>query len=91
MSNSDDPHNAVAQAPPPPPPPAAADLESGAAGRGGGVSVIMERWKRQDLLKKGSLASRAFGFLCSFLAFVIMASNKHGDWREFDHYEEYRW
>ncbi|XP_057808231.1 CASP-like protein 4B4 [Salvia miltiorrhiza] len=81
MPNSNDP------TPQPPPTPAAADLESG----GGGISVIVERWKREDLLQKCSLASRALGFIFSFLAFVIMASNKHGDWRDFDHYDEYRY
>ncbi|KAH6757124.1 hypothetical protein C2S53_007962 [Perilla frutescens var. hirtella] len=99
MSNSNDPttQNATQQQPPPPnpaqqpPPPAAVDLESGRAARGGVVSNIMEKWKKEDLLKRGSSASRGFGFIFSFLAFVIMASNHHGDWRDFDHYEEYRY
>lgn len=51
----------------------------------------MRRWKREDLLKSGSLASRVFGFVFSLLAFVIMASNQHGDWKDFDKYEEYRY
>lgn len=88
MPDSDDP--TPQNAPTEPPPPPAADLESG----GGGVSDIVERWKREDLMKKGSLASRVVGFIFSFLAFVIMATNKHGDrsdWRNFDHYDEYRY
>lgn len=98
MSNSNDPtpQNATQASPPPPgpeqqPPPAAVDLESGAAPRGGAVSDIMGKWKKEDLLRKGSSASRGFAFIFSFLAFVIMASNNHGDWRDFDHYEEYRY
>ncbi|KAL0375407.1 UNVERIFIED_CONTAM: CASP-like protein 4B1 [Sesamum radiatum] len=69
--------------------PAAVDMESRAVG-GGGVSNIVSRWKREDLLKKGSIASRGFGFVFSLLAFIIMATNKHGDWKDFDRYEEYR-
>lgn len=57
---------------------------------GGGVGNILRRWQREDFLKRGSQALRALGFLFSVLAFVIMASNKHGDWKDFDKYEEYR-
>ncbi|XP_051130338.1 CASP-like protein 4B1 [Andrographis paniculata] len=84
---------------PQPPPP---DLETGGpappavrgAGDGdgdGGVASIVERWKREDVLKKTSLASRGLGFVFSLLSFIVMATNKHGDWREFDNYEEYRY
>ncbi|KAL8526560.1 hypothetical protein ACS0TY_015666 [Phlomoides rotata] len=83
MSNPD--AQKVAESPPP-----AVDLENGAVG-GGGVSEIVRRWKREDLLKKCSLASRGLGFVFSFLAFVLMASNKHGDWKDFDKYDEYRY
>ncbi|XP_042054938.1 CASP-like protein 4B2 [Salvia splendens] len=69
------------------PAPAATDLESG----GLSVDVIMERWKTEDLLQKCSLASRVFGFIFSFLTLIIMATNIHGDWRDFYHYEEYRY
>ncbi|KAL1549083.1 hypothetical protein AAHA92_17229 [Salvia divinorum] len=65
--------------------PAATDLESG------GVSVIVERWKKEDLLEKCSLGSRVFAFFFSFLTLLIMATNIHGDWRDFYHYEEYRY
>ncbi|PIN19693.1 hypothetical protein CDL12_07621 [Handroanthus impetiginosus] len=78
------------QSPPPPLPPAASDLERGTAA-GGGVSNIFRRWKREDLLKRCLLASRLTGFVFSLLAFVIMASNRHGDWKEFEKYEEYRY
>ncbi|KAL0310037.1 UNVERIFIED_CONTAM: CASP-like protein 4B1 [Sesamum radiatum] len=85
MPNSDysNPQKATPSAP------AAIDVESRAAG-GGGVSNIVSRWKREDLLKRSSIASRGFGFVFSLLAFIIMATNKHGDWKDFDKYEEYR-
>lgn len=91
MTKPDDSKPEENVTPSPPPPPAAGDLENqrGAAG-GGGVSNILRRWKREDLLKRGSLAFRSFGFLFSLLAFIIMASNKHGDGKDFDDYEEYR-
>ncbi|CAA0827475.1 CASP-like protein 4B1 [Striga hermonthica] len=58
---------------------------------GGGVSNIVRRWQREDLLKRSSLALRCIGLVFSLLAFVIMVTNKHGDWRDFDKYEEYRY
>ncbi|XP_057801110.1 CASP-like protein 4B1 [Salvia miltiorrhiza] len=73
-------------------PPPAADVENQrAAAAGGGVSNILQRWRREGILKRGSLAFRAFGLLFSLLAFIIMATNQHGDGREFDKYEEYRY
>lgn len=96
MSNLEDPSpkNATASPPveaPPAPPAAAGDIESQTAGETGfGVSEIIRRWRREDGLKRGSLALRGFGLLFSLLTFVIMASNKHGDWMNFDKYEEYR-
>uniref|UniRef100_A0A7N0UC09 CASP-like protein n=1 Tax=Kalanchoe fedtschenkoi TaxID=63787 RepID=A0A7N0UC09_KALFE len=76
--------------------PAAADVENQqapapAAGVGGGVSEIVGRWKREDLVKRGCVALRGLALLFSFLSFVIMATNKHGDGRNFDQYEEYRY
>ncbi|KAJ8898985.1 hypothetical protein K2173_008487 [Erythroxylum novogranatense] len=56
-----------------------------------GVGQIMRRWKRDDMLKKGSVVLRGAALLFSLLAFVITASNKHGDWKDFDKYEEYRY
>ncbi|KAG8374462.1 hypothetical protein BUALT_Bualt11G0134700 [Buddleja alternifolia] len=83
-------------APSAPPPAAARDLENqtpaaGGGGGGGGISNILRRWKREDLIKRGSLVCRGLGLVFSLLAFIIMASNKHGDWRNFDRYEEYRY
>ncbi|KAJ4830693.1 hypothetical protein Tsubulata_028410 [Turnera subulata] len=89
MSNTEDtvPPNKRPESPAPGDTPAA-DVETGS---GFGVAAITRRWRREDLLKRGSWALRGLGFLFSLLAFVIMASNKHGDWRDFDHYEEYRY
>ncbi|KAL5550705.1 hypothetical protein UlMin_000881 [Ulmus minor] len=57
----------------------------------GGVTGILRRWKRDDLLRRGSLALRGLAFLFCLLSFIIMVSNKHGDWKNFDNYEEYRY
>ncbi|XP_030465966.2 CASP-like protein 4B1 [Syzygium oleosum] len=88
------------QSPPPSAPPAP-DVESrGAAaaapaaaggGSGMGVSAIVRRWRRDDLIRKGSLVLRGLALLFSLLAFIIMASNKHGGWKDFDNYEEFRY
>ncbi|KAI6675263.1 hypothetical protein NL676_003169 [Syzygium grande] len=65
--------------------------ESQAAVAGLGVSSVLRRWKREDMLRKGGLASRGSAFLFSLLAFIITASNEHGGWRDFHKYEEYRY
>ncbi|OAY75764.1 CASP-like protein 4B4 [Ananas comosus] len=66
---------------------------SAAAGDGGAAAVtsVLRRWKREDLVEKSSLLLRAAALLLSLISFVVMASNKHGDWKEFDNYEEYRY
>lgn len=70
---------------------AAADapLPAGRAA-GFGVSSIMRRWRRDGLLRRGSLASRGLALLFSLLAFVITVTNRHGGWKDFDKYEEFR-
>ncbi|KAK6125995.1 hypothetical protein DH2020_015183 [Rehmannia glutinosa] len=90
------PENVTPSPAPAPPPQAVGDVENqtaatGGGGGGGGITNILRRWKREDLLKRSSLALRCVGFVFSLLAFIIMASNKHGDWKEFDKYEEYRY
>ncbi|XVE76634.1 hypothetical protein DITRI_Ditri12bG0189200 [Diplodiscus trichospermus] len=67
------------------------DVENPKPGLGFGVSAITRRWKREDLLKKGSLVARGLALVFSLLSLVIMASNKHGGWKDFDKYEEYRY
>uniref|UniRef100_A0A0E0DQ71 CASP-like protein n=1 Tax=Oryza meridionalis TaxID=40149 RepID=A0A0E0DQ71_9ORYZ len=87
--------------------PAAADVEKGAAAAdanvdGGGapaaaasgegvVGAVVRRWRRQDLLEKSGSALRVAAWAFSLLAFVVMGANDHGDWRQFEHYEEYRY
>ncbi|RZC82482.1 hypothetical protein C5167_045273 [Papaver somniferum] len=70
-------------------PPPEADVESQASLTE--ISSILRRWKKENLLNKGSLFLRGGTLFFSFLAFVIMASNKHGDWEDFDKYQEYRY
>ncbi|CAA7392873.1 unnamed protein product [Spirodela intermedia] len=48
-------------------------------------------WRRQSLLEKDTVVLRAVGCLFSALAFLVMVTNKHGDWKEFEKYEEYRY
>ncbi|XWS60017.1 hypothetical protein CRYUN_Cryun08bG0172200 [Craigia yunnanensis] len=69
----------------------ATNVENPTPGVAFGVSPITRRWKREDLLKRGSLIARGSALLFSLLSFIIMASNKHGDWKNFDKYEEYRY
>ncbi|KAJ8551013.1 hypothetical protein K7X08_000383 [Anisodus acutangulus] len=72
--------------------PVTGDAESQTpAPAGTGVGHITRRWKREDLLKKGCFGLRCIALIFSLMAFIIMASNKHGDWRDFDKYEEYRY
>ncbi|MCE5166516.1 hypothetical protein HAX54_021081 [Datura stramonium] len=71
--------------------PATGDMESQTPAPGTSVEHIIERWKRDDLRKKTSLGLRCIALVFSLLAFIIMASNKHGDWKDFSRYEEYRY
>ncbi|XP_024019541.1 CASP-like protein 4B1 isoform X2 [Morus notabilis] len=93
MTNSEDggkQQSHVGSAPTAPP---TADLENPTTEETAsiGVAGILRRWKREDLLRRGSLALRGLAFLFSLLSFIIMASNKHGDWKNFDRYEEFRY
>ncbi|KAG5092399.1 hypothetical protein JHK82_051177 [Glycine max] len=74
-----------------PPVAPSAPSESHHAAASGGIGGILRRWKREDLIKRGSLGLRGIALLFCLISFIIMASNKHGDWREFDKYEEYRY
>lgn len=84
---TDDTTKAAPESPAPP----AGDVESQTPATGFGVTGILRRWRREDLVKRGSLALRGLGFLFSLLAFIVMASNSHGGWEDFDKYEEYRY
>ncbi|KAK1351554.1 hypothetical protein POM88_054241 [Heracleum sosnowskyi] len=86
--------------PPPSPPVVANGVEQGQTpsadvekGQTPSVSVvkmtkITRSWRREDLYKNGSLALHVIGLLFSFLALMIMATNKH-DGQNFTDYEEY--
>lgn len=102
MSNLDDPKSNNQHVEPTrtePTAPPVADVENQAnsatapptSGFGfGGAAAIVQRWRREDLIKKAALALRVLALIFSLLAFLIMASNKHGDWKNFDRYDEYR-
>ncbi|XP_052146111.1 CASP-like protein 4B2 [Oryza glaberrima] len=64
-----------------------------AAGGGGGgvVDSVVARWRREDMLDKSPLALHAAAAAFAFVALVLVASNQHGDWMEFDRYQEYRY
>ncbi|QCE12047.1 hypothetical protein DEO72_LG10g3287 [Vigna unguiculata] len=76
---------------PPAAPSAPSESQRTSATSGGGIAGILRRWKREDLMKRASLALRGIALFLSLISFIVMASNKHGDWRDFDKYEEYRY
>ena len=72
--------------------PPAEGSDAGAGGRSGGVvGAALRRWRAQDVLERSGSALRAGAWALSLLAFLVMACNEHGDWKQFDRYEEYRW
>ncbi|BAT83991.1 hypothetical protein VIGAN_04125000 [Vigna angularis var. angularis] len=76
---------------PPVAPSAPTESQRTSATGGGGIAGILRQWKREDLMKRGSLALRGIALFLSLISFIVMASNKHGDRRDFDKYEEYRY
>ncbi|MED6125055.1 hypothetical protein PIB30_064838 [Stylosanthes scabra] len=62
-----------------------------ASSNDGGIAGILRRWKRKELVKKWALPLRVAALVLSLLSFLIMASNKHGDWRDFSIYDEYKY
>ncbi|KAL6630987.1 hypothetical protein ACP70R_028327 [Stipagrostis hirtigluma subsp. patula] len=71
---------------------------AGAPAQGGGeaagpgvVGAVVRRWRAQDLLDRAGSVLRAAAWALSLLAFLVMACNEHGDWKQFDRYEEYRY
>ncbi|KAJ3688304.1 hypothetical protein LUZ61_017468 [Rhynchospora tenuis] len=72
----------------------AAPTSGSTTGEGGGeaaVASVVRRWRREDMLDKATLILRAAAWFFSVISFLVMAANKHGDWKEFDKYEEYRY
>jgi hypothetical protein len=61
-----------------------------ARGGGGVVDSVVARWRREDMLDKSPLALHAAAAAFAFVALVLLASNQHGDWMQFDRYQEYR-
>ncbi|KAL6955251.1 hypothetical protein U1Q18_005606 [Sarracenia purpurea var. burkii] len=90
MSTTNDPTKKADESPPPSTAPPAGDMENQVP-VSWTVSGIVRRWKREDLLKRGSFGLRGLALLFSILAFIIMASNNHRDWQKFNNYEEYRY
>lgn len=91
MSTADDSTSATNTTHVKSPPPPADEAPPSTPGGGSGVSRILRRWKREDMIKRGSLGLRGIAVFFSLVSFIVMASNKHGDWRQFDRYEEYRY
>lgn len=88
MSNSDDKNQAASL--PVGAPPMDVEGQTPAPVTASGVSAITRRSRRDDLLKRGSLALRGVALFFSLIAFIVMVSNKHGDGKDFDEYEEFR-
>ncbi|XP_028764547.1 CASP-like protein 4B1 [Neltuma alba] len=70
--------------------PAAADEALTAPG-GGGFSDLLQREKRENLLKRSLLGLRVMALLSSLAGFMVMASNSHGHGFDFNKFEEYRY
>ncbi|XP_027337260.1 CASP-like protein 4B4 [Abrus precatorius] len=64
---------------------------TGARGSGASAAGVLQLWKRKDMLKRGSLGFRGIALFFSLISFILVASNNHGDWKEFDKYQEYRY
>ncbi|KAG2628392.1 CASP-like protein 4B4 [Panicum virgatum] len=72
--------------------PPAEGADAAAGGRSGGVvGAALLRWRAQDVLERSGSALRAGAWALSLLAFLVMVCNEHGDWKQFDRYEEYRY
>ena len=52
---------------------------------------VVKKMKRENMLSILSLSLRWSSFVFSFLAFVVMLSNRHGEGINFEEYEEYRY
>jgi len=69
-----------------------ADGGGGARTRSSGVvDSVAARWRREDMLDKIPLALHASAAAFAFVALVLVASNQHGDWMQFDRYQEYKY
>ncbi|AES86867.1 transmembrane protein, putative [Medicago truncatula] len=48
---------------------------------------ILQRWKREDSLKRASLGLRGVYSIFLLTSFLLVASNNHGYWENFDHHD----
>ncbi|WOH08072.1 hypothetical protein DCAR_0727509 [Daucus carota subsp. sativus] len=91
MSNPEDPSSVKLESPPPSAPPTAdGGVEPSPPARSSQFSITRS-WRTEDFYKNGALLLHGMGLLFSFLAFIIMVTNQHGDGRNFDDFEEYRY
>lgn len=66
-------------------------VDGGPVGGGGGAGTsAFRKWQRLDLPQKSVVALQALTCLFSLISAIVMATNKHDDWKEFHNYEEYR-
>ncbi|RZS07794.1 hypothetical protein BHM03_00038694, partial [Ensete ventricosum] len=54
------------------------------------VLALIAWWRGKDLLERSGLVLRPLALIFSLFAFIVCASNRHGDWKNFNRYEEYR-
>ena len=69
------------------------NLENQSSVMGVESSTIVRRCKREDLIKKFSLALRGLALIFSVIALIIMAINKHSEFRfhyEYDSWEDHK-
>ncbi|CAL9123320.1 unnamed protein product [Musa textilis] len=52
---------------------------------------VLRKSRTDSFLERGALLLRALACLFSLIALAVLASNKHGDWQDFDRYQEYRY
>lgn len=73
-------------------PPSVVNVENQSSVMGLEVSTIVQRSKRNDLIKKVLLALRGLALLFSMLAFIIKAINKDSEfYNEYDDNEDYNY
>ena len=74
-------------------PPPVDNVENQSSVTGVESSTIIRWCKREDLIKKFSLALRGLALIFSVIALIIMAINKHSEFRfhyEYDSWEDYK-
>ncbi|CAL9196278.1 unnamed protein product, partial [Musa hybrid cultivar] len=53
--------------------------------------ALLAWWRGKGLLERSAVVLRPLALVFSLLAFIVCASNRHGDWKNFERYEEYRY